>query len=371
MSPEQVMGSRAVVDHRADIYSLGATLYELITLRPAFDCVDRLELIVKIAHEDPRRPRQIDPAIPRDLETIVLKAMAKDPMARYATAAALADDLGRFLDRRPIVARRPNAIDRAAKWSRRHRPAVMAAALVLILTMIGFGADLLWRDGVIRHHNIALRTALVDAERNESSARRLLYDSQIGLAHQAWASGHVEVAQELLEKSRPEPAKHDLRGFEWNHLRRACECDISMLARHETPITAMALAPDGRTLVSADFDGVMIFWDIAGSRERARVQGHAGQVPSLAFSPDGLTLVSCSFDPGKPGEFKFWDAVTARERVRIPVIMGNVSGWAFSLDSRVLAISERLLMSGPPISRSSFWKVDRDPGPARRGTPAE
>ena len=128
MSPEQVIGPRGVVDHRTDIYSLGATLYELITLRPAFDSDDRLEMIVKIAHDEPRRPRHIDPSIPRDLETIVLKAMAKDPAARYATADELADDLGRFLEGRPIFARRPGAIDRAAKWSRRHRPAVIAAA---------------------------------------------------------------------------------------------------------------------------------------------------------------------------------------------------------------------------------------------------
>ncbi len=79
MSPEQAFGTRVVVDHRADIYSLGATLYELITLRPVFDGDDRLELLRKIANEQPRRPRTFDPAIPRDLETIVLKTLAKDP----------------------------------------------------------------------------------------------------------------------------------------------------------------------------------------------------------------------------------------------------------------------------------------------------
>ncbi len=119
VSPEQVIGSRGVVDHRTDVYSLGATLYELITLRPAFDSFDRLEMIVKIAQDEPRRPRVIDRAIPRDLETIVLKAMAKDPGARYATAGALAEDLGRFLDGRPI---------RAAAQHDRPREQVVAAA---------------------------------------------------------------------------------------------------------------------------------------------------------------------------------------------------------------------------------------------------
>ncbi len=103
MSPEQVIGSRGFVDHRTDLYSLGATLFDLITLRPAFEGDDRLELMVKIAHTEPIWPRRIDPSIPRDLETIVLKAMAKDPASRYATARELADDLGRFLDGRQIL----------------------------------------------------------------------------------------------------------------------------------------------------------------------------------------------------------------------------------------------------------------------------
>ena len=113
MSPEQATADHAVVDGRTDVYSLGATLYELMTLRPIFDGSDRQELLRRIAQEEPRRPRAVQPAVPRDLETIVLKAMAKDPAARYATAQDLADDLGRFLDDRPILARRP------ARWSDR------------------------------------------------------------------------------------------------------------------------------------------------------------------------------------------------------------------------------------------------------------
>ena len=139
MSPEQAFGTRVVVDHRADIYSLGATLYELITLRPVFDGDDRLELLRKIANEQPRRPRSFDPAIPRDLETIVLKTLAKDPGERYATARELADDLGRFLHNQPILARPPSLLDRAAKWSHRHRPAVAAAVVMLVALVAGLG----------------------------------------------------------------------------------------------------------------------------------------------------------------------------------------------------------------------------------------
>ncbi len=128
MSPEQTTARRGVVDHRADLYSLGATLYELLTLSPAFDAPDRPALLRQIADEEPPAPRQRNRAIPVDLETIVLKAMAKEPHRRYATAKELADDLGRFLEHRPITARRPTVAERASKWVRRHRAIVTTAA---------------------------------------------------------------------------------------------------------------------------------------------------------------------------------------------------------------------------------------------------
>src|SRR5262249_6236204 len=117
MSPEQAGGPRGLVDHRTDVYSLGATLYELLTLRWIFEGSGRQTLLYQILREEPRPPRAIDPAIPAELETIVLKAVAKDPAERYATAGALADDLRRFLDNKPILARRPTLAQRAWKWS--------------------------------------------------------------------------------------------------------------------------------------------------------------------------------------------------------------------------------------------------------------
>src|SRR5262249_13075820 len=116
MSPEQALGKRGQVDQRTDIYSLGATLYELLTLQPAFDGQDRGELLRRIAFEEPTPPRGLHKAVPYDLETIVLKAMAKNLDERYATAQELADDLERFLKDEPIQARRPTLAQRARKW---------------------------------------------------------------------------------------------------------------------------------------------------------------------------------------------------------------------------------------------------------------
>jgi serine/threonine-protein kinase len=122
MSPEQALAQRVGIDHRTDIYSLGVTLCELLTLEPAYAGQDRQEILRRIATEEPRAPRRLNSAIPADLETIVLKAMAKDPAGRYATARELAEDLGRFLAHEPIRARRSTAWERSVKWARR-RPA--------------------------------------------------------------------------------------------------------------------------------------------------------------------------------------------------------------------------------------------------------
>jgi serine/threonine protein kinase len=141
MSPEQALAKRGVVDHRSDIYSLGATLYELLTLEPAFGGRDREELLRQIAFEEPRPLRRRNPAIPADLETIVGKAMAKAVEERYATALDLAEDLRRFLEHRPIKARRPTLYQRTSKWSRRHRAVVTTAVVALSLAAVGFATS--------------------------------------------------------------------------------------------------------------------------------------------------------------------------------------------------------------------------------------
>jgi len=139
MSPEQASGQRVVLDHRTDIYSLGATMYELATLEPIFAGQDQPELLNQILHEEPRSPRSLDRSVPIELETIILKAVSKNPADRYASARAMADDLQRYLDDKPILAKRPGLIERVRKWSRRHPSFVAATVLVLLLGAIGLG----------------------------------------------------------------------------------------------------------------------------------------------------------------------------------------------------------------------------------------
>jgi tetratricopeptide (TPR) repeat protein len=135
MSPEQVLGSRDVVDYRTDVYALGATLYELLALEPAWSGDTRQELLGQIASGEPKPPRSLDRSIPVDLETIVLKAMARNPGDRYATAQEFADDLRRFLDDRPILAHRPFLLERGKRWLRRHRSVVYAATAIAVVAV--------------------------------------------------------------------------------------------------------------------------------------------------------------------------------------------------------------------------------------------
>jgi tetratricopeptide (TPR) repeat protein len=144
MSPEQALAKRVPIDHRTDVYSLGVTLYELLTLRPACDGKDRAELLRQIAFDEPARPRKLDRGIPAELETIVLKAVEKNPADRYATAKELADDLRNWLEDRAIQARRPSLRQVAAKWARRHRVAVTAGAVCLLVTLTAVVGSVGW-----------------------------------------------------------------------------------------------------------------------------------------------------------------------------------------------------------------------------------
>jgi len=162
MSPEQALAKRVVVDHHTDIYSLGVTLYELLTLQPAYAGNDRHELLRQIAFEEPRPPRRINKSIPAELETIVLKAMEKNPADRYATAQELANDLRRYLDDQPIQARRPSLVQRARKLARRHKAVVWSAAACMLFACTIVGISLGWflGDRVARRAHLGREVAM-------------------------------------------------------------------------------------------------------------------------------------------------------------------------------------------------------------------
>jgi serine/threonine protein kinase/Flp pilus assembly protein TadD len=178
MSPEQVLARRVLVDHRTDVYSLGVTLYELLTLEPAFAGTDRAALLRQIAFEEPRPPRQLNRGIPAELETIVLQAVAKNPAERYATAQELADDLERFLQNKPIHARRPSMVQKVWKWSRRHQ-AVVLTTTALTMAFLMLAVALLWLGySRIRQEGDAKDAALSKAEDSAWAAKESARDAR-------------------------------------------------------------------------------------------------------------------------------------------------------------------------------------------------
>ena len=168
MSPEQSCGQRVLVDHRTDIYSLGATLYELVTLEPIFPGENRQQLLHQIIHDEPRSPRSLEKSVPVDLETIILKAVSKNPADRYGSAQEMAADLQRYLEDKPVLAKRPTLLDRARKWSRRH-PSLVAAGILLLLLCI---AGLLVNNRMIAGEQDKTKDALnkVTAEQVKTAA---------------------------------------------------------------------------------------------------------------------------------------------------------------------------------------------------------
>jgi eukaryotic-like serine/threonine-protein kinase len=167
MSPEQALARRGMIDHRTDIYSLGVTLYELLSLRPVFEGHDRQEILQQIAFTEPLSLQKINPAIPHELETIVLKSIEKNAHERYATATELADDLRRFLEDKPIHAKRPSVRERLRKWGRRHRSLVSTMVFAAILGFIGLGVS----TAVIWHEKQLTHEALEERAKQELQAR--------------------------------------------------------------------------------------------------------------------------------------------------------------------------------------------------------
>lgn len=188
MSPEQAAGRRVPIDHRADVYSLGATLYELLTLQPIFAGSDRVTLLHQILNDDPRPLRHIDRAIPVELETIVLKATAKSSTDRYSTAGEMAADLRRFLDEIPILARRPTMIDRSRKWMRRHPSFVVAAVLLLVCGVVGMVAT----TAIVTREQAATKAAYKREQQRAAEA-----EARFELARRA-ADEMIRLAEEEL-----------------------------------------------------------------------------------------------------------------------------------------------------------------------------
>jgi WD40 repeat protein/serine/threonine protein kinase len=360
MSPEQALAKHAVIDHRTDVYSLGVTLYELLTLEPAYNGRNREEVLRQIAFDEPRPPRRLNKAIPGELETIVLKAIAKNPEERYATAQELADDLRRFLEDKPIKAKRPSLRQRAAKWARRHKTVVRAAMVVVVLAVAALAAStaLIWQanEGLNRA-NQGLNKANEDLKQSLERERRNAYFHRIGRAEREWSANNLARMQQLLDEC-PE----DLRGWEWHYLKRLPHGGLPSL-RHSAPANSVAISPDGQRIASASRGGFVTIWDaLTGQKCFPSFKAHEGPAQSVAFSPDGHLLATGGGDstvvPPR-GTVIVWDAKTGQLLHKLEGHSRGVSQVAFSPDSQRLASVSFVRMSDQmkPRGEMKIWDV--------------
>lgn len=326
MSPEQAMGSkRVIIDHRTDIYSLGVTLYELITLRRAYPGGSREEILRNVQFENPAPICDVVPRVPVDLETIVMKAMSKDPAARFQSAAEMAAELKRFQEGKPLTIRPPSMLERLGYWSRTHRHAF--ASLASIAAII-FCAAIAIATVSVKAYGVTKQA--LQSEQTEKAKVTQLFQRSEGLRLAANSALQIDSDPTLALLLATEAAKRYpgsdandsiVRAIDRNHLDR-------ILTGHQASVGHVSFNHDGTRLISSageeEFgrtDEPAIIWDITDGKAVGELQD-AQAVTSAVFSPDRFRILTASSPPTS-------DATNANAPVRQPAPPGLWDGTTF------------------------------------------
>ena len=321
--PEQVASEHGPVGRRSDVYGLGAILYECLTGRAPFLGEKIQELLHQVLHSEPVAPRLLNPLIPRDLETICLKCLEKEPARRYETAREVELELARFAQGRPILVRPLGRLEKLGRWARRN-PVVALAISFGVLCFLGGFVVSIWQA-----HR---------AGREARAARLSLYVADMNLAQEAVRQNNYSYAREKLRAHLPKHGWPDVRGWEWRHLWERCASEQLLSFDAGGPVSALALSADGTMLAVARRDGQVRMLDFLRAQFATNLAATASTQPSrqsVASSPDGAWLALANGRGVRLVRPGLWDAreLVAREP-------GEVFSVAFTPDGgRVLAAS--------------------------------
>ena len=314
----------------------------MLTGRPAFRGETLLDTLEQVRAQDPLPPSRFQPKLPRDLETICLKCLEKEPRRRYRRAADLADDLQRFLAGRPVCARPVSVWERGLKLARR-RPALAAlVTLTPLIALIGLVAVLWqWRNAEVAHSDALVKaeaaraaeklatqnadlardqTRKAEAEHTKANLaaeqrRRDLYSAHMGLVQQAWERTDLPDVLDLLERQRPRSGQSDLRGFEWFYYWGMAHSSRHTFSALGGPVRAAAYSPDGTTLALATGDGNVRLYRSDALDRPSTAHKYDRPANSIAFAPDGKRLAVGLGALNQPGEVHIWDLARDEQQV--------------------------------------------------------